>query len=192
VLGIVLAALLVPPMLILGGRSGEEADQSSDERAELLREAFEFIRGTRGFGLGLGKFTDESSIGLTAHNAYVLAASEAGIIGLILFGLALYLSLKVPVVIWRGKYRVSWITARMAPAIAVATSGVAIGIFFLSWTYKDILYLLLGASAALYAAARAEDDRIEVRLSWKEALGVTGGLGLLLVIVYIGTRLHRS
>ncbi len=191
VLGIVLAALLAPPMLILGGRSGEEADQSSDERAELLREAFEFIRGTRGFGLGLGRFTDESSIGLTAHNAYILAASEAGIIGLVLFGLALYLSLKVPIVIWRGGYRVSWITARMAPAIAVATCSVALGIFFLSWTYKDILYLLLGASAALHAAARAEDPRFEVRLSLKEAVGVTVGLGLMLVIVWIGMRLHR-
>lgn len=192
VLGVLLAALFVPPMLILGGRSGEEATQSSDERAELLREAFEFIRGTRGFGLGLGKFTDESSIGLTAHNAYVLAASEAGIIGLVLFGLALYLSLKVPVVIWRGAYRLSWTTKRMAPALAVAIFGVAIGIFFLSWTYKDILYLLLGASAALYAAAREEDPRVEVRLSAREAVIVTGGLGVMLVMVWIGTRLHRS
>jgi hypothetical protein len=191
-LGLVLAAVTAPPMLLLGGRSGEEATESSDERAELLREAFEFIRGTRGFGLGLGRFTDESSIGLTAHNAYVLAASEAGIVGLVLFGLALYLSLKVPVAIWFGGYAVSKTTARIAPALAVALLGVSIGILFLSWTYKDILYLLLGASAALHAAARAEDERVEVRLSVKEALGVTGGLGLLLLIVWLGTRLHRS
>jgi hypothetical protein len=191
VLGVVLAALLAPPMLLLGGRSGEEASQSSDERAELLREAFEFIRGTHGFGLGLGQFTDESSIGLTAHNAYVLAASEAGIIGLVLFGLALYLSLKVPVVIWRGKYRISWSTARMAPALAVATAGVTIGIFFLSWTYKDILYLLLGASSALYTAARAEDPRVEVRLSVKEAACIAAGLLLMLFLVWVGMRLQR-
>jgi hypothetical protein len=192
VLGIVLAALLAPPMLLLGGRSGEEASQSSDERAELLREAFEIIRGTHGFGLGLGQFTDESSIGLTAHNAYVLAASESGIIGLVLFGLALYLSLKVPVVIWSGRYRLSWSTARMAPALAVAIGGVTIGIFFLSWTYKDILYLLLGASAALYTAARAEDPRLAVRLSVKEAVCVAGALGLMLFLVWAGMRVQRG
>ena len=191
-LGVLLAALAMPPMLLLGGRSGDEATESSDERAELLREAFEFIRETRGFGLGLGRFTDESSIGLTAHNAYVLAASEAGIVGMVLFGLALYLSLKVPLVIWFGDYHVSRATARMASALAVAILGVSVGIFFLSWTYKDILYLLLGASAALYAAARAEDPRVAVRLSVKEVVGVAGGLGVLLVIVWIGTRLHRS
>lgn len=191
-IGVVLAALVAPPMLILGGRSGEEATESSDERAELLREAFEFIRDTRGFGLGLGRFTDESSIGLTAHNAYVLAAAEAGIVGMILFGLAIYLSLKVPVVIWFGSTTVSRGTARMAQALAVAILGASIGIFFLSWTYKDILYLLLGASAALYAAARAEDPRLTVRLSGKEAVGVSFGLLVLLVIVWVGTRSHRG
>ncbi len=190
-LGVVVAALLAPPLLLLGGRSGEEAEQSSDERAELLREAFEFIRGTRGFGLGLGQFTDESSIGLTAHNAYVLAAAEAGIVGLVLFGLALYLSLKVPVVVWRGRARLSWGLARLASALAVAIGSVMVGIFFLSWTYKDILYLLLGASAALHAAARAEDPTLSVRLSLREAIGVAVGLLLLLFAVWLGMRLHK-
>jgi O-antigen ligase len=191
-LGVVLAALVAPPMLLLGGRSGEEATQSSDERAELLREAFEFIRGTRGFGLGLGQFTDESSIGLTAHNAYVLAASEAGIIGLLLFGLALYLSLKVPVVIWRRRANLSWKTARMASALVVGLAGVAFGIFFLSWTYKDVLYLLLGASAALHAAARTEDQGLSVRVSVKEVAGVALGLLAMLAVVWLGTRAHRA
>lgn len=192
VLGALLAAPVAAVMVILGGRSGEEADQSSDERAELLREAFEFIRGTRGFGLGLGQFTDESSIGLTAHNAYVLAASEAGIVGLILFGLAVYLSLKVPVVVWRGRARLSWGTARMAAALGVGLASVAIGIFFLSWTYKDVLYLLLGASAALHAAARAEDESLSVRVSLKEAVGVAFGLAAMLAVVWVGTRAHRG
>ena len=192
VLGMFVGGIVAVPMLLLGGRSGEEADQSSDERAELLREAFEFIRGTRGFGLGLGQFTDESSIGLTAHNAYVLAASEAGIIGLILFGLALYLSLKVPVVIWRARARLSERTGRMAAALGVGLASVTFGIFFLSWTYKDVLYLLLGASAALHAAARTEDRSLEVRLSVKEIAAVSAGLLVLLAVVWLGTRAHRA
>ena len=191
-LGVVVAALLAPPMLLLGGRSGEEADQSADERVELLREAFELIRDTRGLGLGLGQFTDASSIGLTAHNAFILAAAEAGIVGLVLFGLALYLSLKVPVVLWLGRHRCSPRLAGWAPAFTVVLVGISVGIFFLSWTYKDILYLVLGASSALYSAARAEDERFAIHLSVREALSVTGGLLLMLLIVWAGLRSHHG
>ena len=94
------------------------------------------MRTHKGFGLGAGQFSDESSMGLTAHNAYVLAAAEAGLVGLVLFSLALYLSLKVPVAVWldaRGGR-----AGRFAPAIAVSMCGALVGILFLSWSYKDV------------------------------------------------------
>jgi len=189
--GVVAGCLVAPPMLLFGGRSGAEAESSSDERAELLREAFEFIRNTKGIGLGLGRFSDESSIGLTAHNAYMLAATETGIVGYFLFGFLMYLSLKVPFAIWFGHYRKSTAVRRFAPAIAISLSGAVAGVFFLSWTYKDILYMLMGASAALYGAAKADDPRVRVRFSFKEALYVTGGLCALIVVIYVGARLHK-
>jgi hypothetical protein len=189
--GVVVGCVLCPPLLLLGGRSGVEADESADERVEVLREAFELIRGTRGVGLGFGQFTDASSLGLTAHNAYVLAAAETGVVGLWLFCLALYLSLKVPVAVWLSDRRPPADLARMAPAVAIAIAGASAGILFLSWTYKDVLYLLMGASAALFAAARAEDPSLRVRLSWKEA-GLVGALAHgLLAVVYVGARLYR-
>ncbi len=118
--GLVAGCVVGPPLLFVGGRSGTEADESSDERAALLREAFEFIRNSKGTGLGLGGFPDESSIGLTAHNAYVLAAAEAGIVGYLLFGLAdLSRSSKVPYAIWFGAYDVDDRTfKRFATALA--------------------------------------------------------------------------
>jgi hypothetical protein len=189
--GVVLGCLVGPPMLLFGGRSGAEADDSSEERIELLREAFEFIRRTRGLGLGAHQFPDESSLGLTAHNAYVLALAEVGIVGFVLFGFVVYLSLKVPYAIWFGRYRLHPITAKAAPALAIALSGAAVGIFFLSWTYKDILYMLLGASAALYAAARAEDPSVRVGLSLREAVIVAFGLMAMLGVIYVGVRLQR-
>jgi O-antigen ligase len=186
--GIVAACIFGPPLALLGGRGGTEAEESADERVEILREAFEMIRGTKGFGLGAGQFADESSLGLTAHNAYVLAAAETGIVGLVLFSLMLYLAIKAPVVIWLdGRSR----AARFAPAVAVSIAGALVGILFLSWTYKDVLYLVLGASAALCSAAHAEGDRVRVRLSFKEvALVSAAALGLLFV-VYVGSRLHK-
>jgi hypothetical protein len=189
--GVVAGCLLGPPMILFGGRSGAEADSSTDERTELLREAFELIRGTKGIGVGAGQFTELSSIGLTAHNAYVLAAAEAGLVGVALFGLAVYASIKVPFAIWFGPYRVGRTIARLAPAIAVSLSGAVAGILFLSWTYKDVFYMLTGASAALYAAARARDPTVRVRVSPREAAIVVGGMHVLLLVVYVATRLHR-
>lgn len=186
--GVVAGCLFAPPLLILGGRSGTEAEESADERVEILREAFELMRAHKGMGLGAGQFSDESSLGLTAHNAYVLAATEAGLIGLVLFSLALYLSLKVPVAVWldaRGGK-----AARFAPAVALAMCAGMVGILFLSWAYKDVLYLLMGASAALASAAYQEDG-VRVKLTAKEAVLVPGAAFALLAIVYVGSKLHR-
>ncbi len=187
--GLVAGSLVGPPLLLLGGRDGAEAESSSDERAELIREAFEMIRGTKGIGVGVGQFTDESWIGLTAHNSYVLAAAEAGLVGLVLFSLTVYLALKVPFTVWLRRSG-SEGAARMAPAIAVSLSGAAVGIFFLSWSYKDVLYILLGASAALYSAARAEDPRLSIKLSLREVVLVGAASMALLGALYVGVRLR--
>ncbi|WP_437930984.1 O-antigen ligase family protein [Sorangium sp. So ce291] len=187
-LGVVAACFVGPPMLLLGGRSGDEATESSEERAALLREAFEMIRRTRGIGVGAGQFGDESSFGLTAHNSYMLAAAETGVLGMCLFALVLYASLKVPLAIWLGDVEVGPVARRFAPAIFVSLCGALIGIFFLSWAYKDVLYMVLGASAALYGAARAEDGRVSVRVSAREAALVCGGMFAVLVLLNVLLR----
>ncbi|WP_437900234.1 O-antigen ligase family protein [Sorangium sp. So ce124] len=187
-LGVIAACFIGPPMLLLGGRSGDEASESSDERVELLREAFELIRRTKGIGVGAGQFGDESSLGLTAHNSYLLAAAETGLLGMCLFALVLYASMKVPLSIWLGDVDAGPTARRFAPAIFVSLCGALIGIFFLSWAYKDILYMVLGASAALYGAARAEDSRVVVRVSGREVALVCGGMVVVLVLLNIVLR----
>ncbi|WP_438036360.1 O-antigen ligase family protein [Sorangium sp. So ce204] len=190
-LGVIAACFVGPPMLLLGGRSGDEASESSGERVELLREAFEMIRRTRGIGVGAGQFGDESSLGLTAHNSYLLAAAETGLLGMCLFALVLYASIKVPLSIWLGDVDVGPTARRFAPAIFVSLCGALIGIFFLSWAYKDILYMVFGASAALYGAARAEDSRVVVRVSGREVALVCGAMSLVLVLLNVLLRFLR-
>ncbi|WP_437552960.1 O-antigen ligase family protein [Sorangium sp. So ce367] len=187
-LGVIAACFVGPPMLLLGGRSGDEASESSGERVELLREAFKMIRRTKGIGVGAGQFGDESSLGLTAHNSYLLAAAETGLLGMCLFALVLYASIKVPLSIWLGDVDVGPTARRFAPAIFVSLCGALIGIFFLSWAYKDILYMVFGASAALYGAARAEDSRVVVRVSGREVALVCGGMSLVLVLLNVLLR----
>jgi hypothetical protein len=187
--GLVGGCLVGPPMLLLGGRSGAEAEESANERTELLREGFEFIRNTKGIGLGIGRFSDESTIGLTAHNAYVLAAAETGFVGLCLFGLVLYVSLKIPLAVWLGEHAVDPEVMRFAPAVAFSIVGAMLGIVFLSWTYKDVLYLVLGSSAALYGAARASDPSFSVRIAPKEIVAIATAMIGLVFALYVGVRL---
>jgi O-antigen ligase len=188
--GVVVGCVMFPPMLMFGGRSGAEAEASAEERTELLAEGLQMIRQSKGIGVGVGQFGDESSIGLTAHNSYLLAAAETGIIGLCLFGLTLYLALKVPISIWLGDYRLDNTLTRLAPALAICIGGAYLGIFFLSWSYKDVLYMMLGASAALYQAARAQDPSVRVGITWREAALVCAGSLALMPLLYIFLRLH--
>ena len=119
-----------------------------------------------------------------------LAAAEAGIVGMFLFGIAVYCSLKVPLAIWFGKYDVDATVQRFAPALAIGMCGAVTGILFLSWAYKDILYMFFGASAALYAAARAQDPRVRIRASLKEVALVASGMIALLVLLYVLARVR--
>jgi hypothetical protein len=101
-----------------------------------------------------------------------------------------YASLKVPFAIWFGDYDVDDRIRRIAPALAVALAGAALGIVFLSWAYKDILYMVFGASAALYGAARAQDSRLRLRISAREFALVVGAMFALLTLLYITARLR--
>jgi len=183
--GVVIGAAIFPPMLLLGGRSGAEADASSEERLGLVAEALGMIRRSKGLGFGVGQFHDESTIGMTAHNSYLLAAAETGIIGICLFALLLWAGIKVPLTLWFGEYKVDDFLRRLAPAIAIALAGAYVGIFFLSWSYKEILYMMLGASAALYQAARAQDPSFCVKISSREALIVCGAALAILPLMYV-------
>jgi hypothetical protein len=189
--GLVGGCVVGPPLLLFGGRSGSEASESSDERMQLLVEAIEMIKRTRGLGIGLGRFTDESELGLTAHNAYVLAAAEAGLVGMILFALLFYASVKASASVWFGEHDVHPEVRRMAPALTTSLLGAAVGAFFLSWTFKDILYVLFGASSALYAAARADAPGLSSGLRAREVAAVIGAMLVLLVALDVMGRLRH-
>ncbi|WP_437301688.1 O-antigen ligase family protein [Sorangium sp. So ce426] len=188
--GLFVAGFAGTPMLMFGGRDGDEAASSTDARVDLLHEGFDMIQRTMGIGVGMGQFTDESVGAQTAHNAYLLAAAETGVVGASLFALLLYASLKVSFKIWRDGYNVDVTVSRFAPAVFVSLCGALVGIFFLSWSYKDVLYIVLGASMALYGAARAQDPRVSIRISAKEIAVVCCAMFALLAALNISLRLR--
>src|SRR5262249_27433825 len=95
-------AIVALPVIVFGGRAGEEADSSSLERLDLLYEGMDLIRSYPLSGVGVGQFVDHAYGGMTAHNSYVLAAAELGLPGSLLWTMLVYVSMKIPLAVaWR-------------------------------------------------------------------------------------------
>ncbi len=166
--GAAVGGLLGLPLLLLGGRSGDEAKASADERTDALLEGLNMLRSNPLFGVGHGQFTEHHN--LTAHNSYLLALAELGLPGFVLFAFILYLSIKIPVQAMR-RYRgnaEAQVASTWALAIFASFCGVAVGSFFLSFTYHQVLWIYFGMTGALYGAIRRHDPTFIVRTSLLE------------------------
>jgi O-Antigen ligase len=186
--GVLLGALSVFPILLWGGRSGAEADASAMERVEAWYEGITMFRDHPLIGVGPLQFVEHHA--LTAHNAYVLVAAEQGFVGLFLFSLSIYATVKIPWSLWYGgALRTDPSLAPLAPALLIAMVGMMIGIFFLSFAYHHVLYLFMSLAGALAAAAARAVPGFRVRVSLREA-GVVALLDAVFVVVMFGyTRL---
>ena len=171
--GALLGAVLALPVVFLGGRAGEEADSSSLERVELLYDGIDMIRAHPLLGVGVGQFTDHAPGQMTAHNSYVLAAAELGLPGCLVWTMLLYASIKIPwMLATRTPPALDPRIRSMAVALLVAFAGLLVGMFFLSFSYKAVLFLFFGLSGALFAVAREACPGFQVRVSIAEVLRV--------------------
>jgi hypothetical protein len=189
--GAVVGAILGAPLLLMGGRSGEEAEASAAERTGALYMGMDFFKANPILGLGWGQFTENYFI--TAHNSYVLAAAELGFPGLLIWSCLLYTSIKIPYVIATRPFPT--LDPRLPPyAFALVTSfaGTVVGIFFLSFTYHPILYIYFGLSAAMYLVARRSAPDFEVKVTGKEIGRIAAVDATLIVLVFIYSRLKGA
>jgi len=193
-LGLLLGGLLALPLLLLGGRSGEEAVSSTLERMECWQEAVAMWREHPVLGVGLGQFVEHHY--MTAHNSYLLAVAELGLPGMLLFGIILYLSTKIPYALLRHmSVRTSAELRLGAPlanawalALLAAFAGLAIGIFFLSFTYHYVLWIYFGLSGALYSAVHRHDPTFRVRFGGRDFALVLSVALAIIVFVFFYTR----
>jgi hypothetical protein len=165
--GLIVGAILAAPVLLFGGRSGEEAESSELERVDLLYEGMDMIRAHPFIGVGVGQFVENAP--QTAHNSYVLACSELGFPGSLLWMMLVYTSIKIP---WTVLSRPpAGLDARVVPfalALVASFAGILVGIFFLSFCYKAFLFIYFGLSGALYGVVRRSCPEFEVRIAPKE------------------------
>lgn len=185
--GLMVAGTMAVPLVALGGRSGDSADQSAIERLEAAACAIKLLMQHPIRGAGFGQFLEHNP--LTAHNAYLLSAGELGWPGLLAFSSIIFLSIKTTVSVLRFEFadddaEQATIQA-LAMAMLAAFSGITIGIFFLSWTYHFILWIHFGLVGSLYAVMRKKYPQFSVRLTRKELGFIFLGWVLLLTALTI-------
>ena len=192
--GLVLAVICALPVVLLGGRSAAEADESASERIELLYEGISMFFKFPIRGVGVDQFADrvDSPIHLTAHNSYLLAATETGFVGFVFWSLLFWTSFKIPLTVLRRDASLTQELRSLAMAMLVSLAGIAVGIFFLSFTYKQLLFVWFGLAGALYRIVKQSDDTFHVKIGWKDVVGVVGGNVTILGLLYVYTRLKAG
>jgi hypothetical protein len=188
--GIVLAGVMALPILLLGGRSGGEAEESAELRLEAWKAGLDMLLSSPIFGVGTRMFGEHHDI--TAHNSYVLAAAETGFIGYFLWCVVIYLSVKIPIQGLRRYSRVpgAEVARDWAMALVAAFGGMLLGIFFLSMAYHYVLWIYIGMTGAYYSAVKAHDPEFKVTFGLKDA-GLVLGVAISLLVflrVYLMTK----
>jgi O-antigen ligase len=183
--GLVLGVALALPIMLLGGREG--AESSTIERTECWYEGMLMFWHQPLFGVGYAQFTEHHF--LTAHNSYVLAPAELGFPGMWLWSAVLYLSIKIPVMVLRTPGLTAPPVARSWSLAFIASMvGLCVGILFLSYCYKEFLWIYVGLSAALYQAVRRHAPGFVVKLTAKDALAILAVDVMLILFISGYTR----
>jgi O-Antigen ligase len=188
--GVAVGALVALPLLLLGGRSGGEAESSSEERLGCWSEALSMFREYPTTGVGAGQFTEHHF--LTAHNSFLLTLAELGPIGFGLWTLAIYFAFKITIRVQLelGERPEARIARIWAVALLASLVGLVVSAFFLSIAYHTALWIYLGLTASFYATVRRNDPDFRVRLTWRDILWVGAGDTVLIAAIWFYLRLQ--
>ena len=159
-------------VLMLGGRSGGNADISTMNRYEAWAAGLEMFKKSPIWGVGARMFSDHHW--LTAHNSFVLALAELGVVGLFLFSTLIYLSFKT---LYVGIKHLSHVPGTAAAqvwgmALLAAMSGILFQINTLSFAYHSVLWLFLGLVGAWYSAVRHHMPELEIKMRFFDLVAV--------------------
>ena len=186
-------AMVAPVALVAllgGGSDGGRVDAaaSTEERYEAWATGIQMFRDSPLFGVGHGQFVEHHY--LTAHNSYILAIAELGLVGIFLWGAVLYLTVKIPLVaLLRYNAREEARVARVwALGLLAALGGLLVGIFFLSFAWHLIFWAYVGLSGAFYSAVRTHDPTFSVRMTLRDWAIVAASSGTLVGLLFTYLR----
>jgi hypothetical protein len=192
--GLLGAAVFALPLVLVGtGREEADADSSAEERILLLFEGVRLALSHPIIGVGKDQFQDHMSLHMTAHNAYVLAAAELGFPGFFMWTGLFWTSVKIPLTVVRSPLpTMNPDLAPVAKALLASFVGMAVGIFFLSFTYKQLLFVWFGIAGALHGVLKSEDPNFEVKLGIKDFLGVAVADVAILAFIFVYSKFKVS
>lgn len=188
--GILVGAAMAIPMIALGGRSDDSANESTLERLGCAAAGIRMLMSFPLTGVGYGEFTEHHN--LTAHNAYILAAGELGAPGMWLFAFLIFLAIKIPITVLQFEVvdTPETVTIKaLAMALLAALIGCSLGIFFLSWCYHYVLWIHWGMCGALYSCVKRLYPEYECKLTWKDVRYICPGY---IVFLFLWSRYIMS
>jgi len=177
----VCAAVLLPPEIqqrfttYFNASSGisQEAADSAATRKYLLIRSLELTAEHPLLGVGPGMFMEGEAKKAAAeghrgiwhytHNSYTELSSECGIIGLALYGFAMWRSYRGLSRI-RDRYPVAMVR-RAGLFVQIAVLIAAVGAFFLSIAYGGIVYAVIGLSMSFQLAASKEFKQMRAAMA---------------------------
>ncbi|HEU4734250.1 MAG TPA: O-antigen ligase family protein [Kofleriaceae bacterium] len=170
-------AIVALPVLLLGSRGGEAAEVSTQLRYEAWATGLAMFRANPVFGCGARMFTEHHF--LTAHNTYVLAFSETGFLGFVLFVAIVYLSVKSLIVGLRELSDVpgTAVATTWGMALLASMAGILAQIYTLSFLYHPVLWMFFGLVGAWSSAIRHHRPEFHVALTWRDLFIIVGICG---------------
>lgn len=185
---VLLGVAVISAIVLVGPSRMSEvssSESSAGERVWLWEQGLEMLVDNPLLGIGRGQFAEASELKLIAHNNYVQNFAELGLLGFFCFTAILWFSFK-------GNYYVSkqveGLDGRIVAANGMLTAAL---IGYLATTFfvvmeLDLLYFVLGLSAAAYLVARKESDKVPViSLSKKDLLIIISGMFGLIFMIWL-------
>ena len=192
-LAVVLGVLAVASLPVLAGRAGQidllSDDSTGHERIEMWREGFAALKSPDVlFGVGQSMYAEIA--GLVAHNSFVHAYVELGIVGGTLFfgcwyfaGLQLYRMGCLPEPVWHPEL------VRLRPFVSAMLAGWCMSMMSLSRCYVVPTFLVLGVAAAYCNLVWIHTQAGQPLVLWNrgQLMRLAGASGLTFVGFYVFT-----
>lgn len=150
--GLLLSAALLPAMLFLsGGRQTEigVGAETAQTRLQVWSDGLVAMMRNPLTGIGVGEYNDE--VGHVAHNSFIHAYVEMGLVGGSLFLGAFTLAVSA---LYLANPEWNRATLRVRTFLLAVVVGYAGGVFSLSRNYVAPTYLILGLASAFLSMAR--------------------------------------
>lgn len=189
--GVIAGAAFALPLTMVGGRSGESADQSTQLRYEAWSAGLKMWKHSPLFGVGQRQFGEHHF--LAAHNSYVLSLAELGLPGMVLFISMLVLTVKTFI---RGVMILEGVPgSRPAQVWGMALLSSFCGMLFsintLSFCYHSVLWIFLGLGGAWVSVVRTHKPDFEIKLTRRDYTIITAcclAYALVLLPIYLKSK----